>query len=152
MSKELDILTRLETALRGILIAGGCQTDAGANVYRNLEYEAAPEAALYPCIIYFPGELSSGYEGDVPPSLGEQNNFLPVRIEAYILDDERGAQGQALKGDLRKALAAAGDFGGLVEELQGYRAAAAVHSGADGYWSYVSADFTIFYVTAWGEM
>ncbi len=152
MSTELNILNVLETGLRGVLIGNGYQTDAGTHVFKNLEYEQAPEANLYPCIIYFPGELSSGYDGDTPACLGEQNNFLPVRIEAYILDDERGIQGQRLKEDLRKAITAAGDFGGTVEELQGYKSAAQVNAGADSYWSYVSAEFTLFYVTPWGEM
>lgn len=152
MSKESDILTSLEAALQGILIINGYQTDAGTNVFKNLEYETAPESDLYPCTICFPGEVASGYDGDVPPSLGEQNNFLPVRIEAYILDDERGTQGQKLKEDLRKAITAAGDFSGRVEELQGYKSGATVNPGADGYWSYVSAELTIFYVTAWGDM
>lgn len=152
MSTEQDILTALETALQGVRIAGGYQTDAGARVFRNLEYEGAPEADLWPCIIYFPGELKSGVEGDVPPALGEQNNYLPVLIEAYILDDKRGTQGRKLKEDLRRAITAAGDFGGPVELVQDYKSATEVKPGADGYWSYVAAEFTLFYVTAWGGM
>lgn len=152
MSTELNILSVLEAALRGVLIGNGYQTDAGAHVFKNLEYEMAPEASLYPCIIYFPGELSSGYDGDTPPCLGEQNNFLPIRLEAYILDDDRGIQGQRLKEDLRKVVTAIGNFGGNAEELQSYKSAATVNSGADSYWSYVSAEFTIFYVTPWGGM
>lgn len=152
MSAERENLTRLEAALKGIRIANGYQSDAGASVFKNLEYETAPDADLYPCCIYFPGELTSGYEGDIPPELGQQNNFLPVRIEAYILDDERGSSGQGLKEDLRKAITAAGDFGGFAEDVQGYRSTASVNAGADGYWSYVSVEFMIFYVTAWGDM
>lgn len=149
MSKEQEILNQLETALRGITVANGYQTDAGANTYRNLEYETAPESDLFPCNVYFPGELSSGNEGDVPPSLGEQNNFLPVKLEGFIEDDERGTAGQKLKEDFRKALTAAGDFGGLVELIQDYKTAVEVRKG-DSYWSDVSCSFTIFFVTAWG--
>ena len=152
MSAELDILTALEGALGWVLVANGYQTDAGENVYKNLEYETQPEAAIWPCIIYFPGKLQSGYEGEVPPSLGEQNNFLPVRIEAFILDDARGTKGQALKEDLRKAVTAAGTFGGLVESVEGYGSEAQVKSGAESYWSYVEVEFTLFFVTAWGQM
>lgn len=152
MSVEQTILDVLENALRNIRVSGGYQTETGTNVYRNLEYEIAPDADLYPCVICFPGELQSGLEGDVPPALGEQNNFLPVRLEAYITDDERGTKGQQLKEDIRKAVTAADDFGGLVEDLQAYRAGTAVNAGADGYWSYVSAEFTLFYVTSWGAM
>lgn len=149
MSKEQDILNQLETALRGITVANGYQTDAGANVYKNLEYETAPETDLWPCNVYRPGKLDSGIDGDVPPSLGEQNNFLPIELESYIEDDERGTQGQKLKEDIRKAITALGDFSGLVEIVQDYKSAVDVHKG-DSYWSYVSCSFTIFFVTAWG--
>lgn len=152
MSTELDILNQLETTLQGVTVMNGYQTDAGSNVFKNLEYETVPEASLWPCIIYFPGELSSGYEGDVPPEMGDQNNFLPVALEAYIVDDERGTAGQQLKEDLRKAITAAGHFGGLVESVDGYKSTAEVRPGAAGYWSYVSASFTIFFVTSWGEI
>lgn len=152
MSTELAILNLLETTLRGVTVATGYQTDAGKSVFKNLEYETAPETDLWPCIIYFPGELSSGTEGEVPAGLGEQNNYLPVTFEAYIVDDERGAAGQKLKEDLRKAITAAGHFGELVEIVQDYKSACEVRPGAENYWSYVSASFTIFYVTAWGEI
>lgn len=150
MSKELDILTALETALNGITVAGGYQTDAGTNVFKNLEYETAPESSLWPCCIYFPGELSSGYEGDIPPALGEQNNFLPILLEGFILDDERGTNGQKLKEDFRKMITAAGSFGNRVEEVTSYKSDLEVKPGAEGYWSYVSASFVLFYVTPWG--
>jgi hypothetical protein len=151
MSVESNILDNLETALRGILIANGYQTDAGVNVFVNLEYETAPDAELFPCIIMFPGQLSSGEDGDVPPCMGEQNNFLPVHIEAYALDDERGTEGRKIKEDLRKRVTAAGSFGGLVELVKDYKSAAEVQSAADSFRSYVDADFTFFYVTPWGE-
>lgn len=150
MTTEETILANLETALKAILVANGYRTGAGANVFRNLEYETQPDASLWPCIIYFPGELASGLDGETPPSLGEQNNFLPIHIEAYILDDERGTAGQGLKADLRKAITAAGNFGGLVELLQDYKSGTEVRPGAESYWSYVSVDFTLFFVTAWG--
>jgi len=152
MSTELAILTQLETALRGVTVANGYQTDAGKSVFKNLEYETAPEADLWPCIIYFPGELSSGTDGEVPAGLGEQNNFLPVTLEAYIVDDERGTAGQKLKEDLRKAITAAGRFGELVELVQDYKSATEVRAGAESYWSAVSASFILFYVTPWGEI
>lgn len=151
MSTETDILNLLEIALRGITVANGYQTDAGKNTFKNLEYESAPESDLWPCNIYFPGELQSGLDGEVPPSLGEQNNFLPVKIEAFIEDDERGSAGQKLKEDLRKAIIAAGSFGGVVELVEDYKSSAEVKPG-DSYWSYVSAGFTLFFVTAWGEI
>lgn len=152
MSAELDILTALEAALKTVLAANGYQTDAGMNAYKNLEYETQPEASIWPCIIYFPGELQSGFEGEVPPSLGEQNNFLPVRIESFILDDERGTNGQKLKEDHRKAVTAAGTFGGLVELVEGYSSKAEVKPGSESYWSYVATEFTLFFVTPWGGM
>lgn len=152
MSAELDILTALEAALKAVLMVNGYQTDAGTNVYKNLEYETQPEDAIWPCNIYFPGELQSGFEGDVPPSLGEQNNFLPIRIESFILDDERGANGQKLKEDLRKAVTAAGTFGGLVELVERYSSRTEVKPGSESYWSYIETEFTLFFVTAWGEM
>ena len=152
MSTELDILNTLEAALRGVTIANGYQTDAGMSVFKNLEYETAPENNIWPCIIYFPGELDSGTTGDVPPELGEQNNFLPIILEAYIADDERGTAGQQLKEDLRKAITAADHFNGLVELVQDYKSSAEVKPGAENYWSYVYASFTIFYVTPWGGM
>jgi len=152
MSAELGILAALEAILETVLVANGYQTDAGTNVYKNLEYETQPESAIWPCIIYFPGELQSGFEGDPAPSLGEQNNFLPIRIEAFIQDDERGTNGQALKEDLRKAVTAAGMFGGLAELVQDYGSKAEVKSGSEGYWSYVAVQFTVFFVTEWGQM
>lgn len=152
MSVESQILDLLETALETVFIANGYQTDAGTNVFKNLEYQTAPESSIFPCIIYFPGELQGGIEGEIPPCMGEQNNFLPIRLEGYINDDERGTAGQKLKEDLRKILTALGYFGGLVELIQGYKSASEVQPGADGFWSAVSADFTIFYVTPWGEI
>lgn len=152
MTTDSAIIDALEAALKTIRLAGGFRTDAGTSVFRNLEYEGAPDADLYPCIIVFPGEVTSGYEGDVPPALGEQNNFLSVRIEGHVVDDERGSQAHGLKADLRKALTAAGDFGGLAEEIQGFKCAAEVSGGADGYRGYVAAEFVVFYVTARGDM
>jgi len=152
MSTELDILNILETTLRGVTVSNGYQTDAGSSVFKNLEYETAPENDLWPCSIYFPGELTSGTDGDTPPELGEQNNFLPIQLEGYVVDDERGTAGQQLKEDWRKAITAAGYFNGLAERVQDYKTSAEVRPGAEGYWSYVSASFTIFFVTTWGEM
>lgn len=152
MSIESQILALLETALKAVLIANGYQTDAGTSVFKDLEYQTAPEASIWPCIIYFPGELQSGNEGDVPPSLGEQNNFLPIRLESYITDDERGTAGQQVKEDLRKVITSLGYFDGLAELVQGYKSGTDVQPGSDGFWSSVYADFVIFYVTPWGEI
>lgn len=152
MSRELDIINLLEAALSRVSAANGYQTEAGMNVYRNLEYETQPEDAIWPCLINLPGELQCGYEGDISPCLGEQNNYLPIKIEGFILDDERGSNGQALKEDLRRAITTAGTFGDLVELVQDYSSKAETKSGAENYWSYVSASFTIFFVTLWGEI
>lgn len=151
MSVESQILDLLEAGLKTVLIANGFQSDAGSNVFKNLEYQTAPEASLWPCLVYFPGELQSGNEGDVPPCMGEQNNFLPVRLEGYTVDDERGTTGQKIKEDFRKLVTALGYFDGLVELVQGYKSSANVQPGADGFWSAVACDFTIFYVTPVGQ-
>lgn len=151
MSVESQILDLLEAALKTVLTVNGFQSNAGTNVFKNLEYQTAPEASLWPCIVFFPGELQSGNEGDVPPCMGEQNNFLPVRLEGYIEDDERGTAGQKIKEDFRKLVTGLGHFGDLVELVNGYRSSSNVQPGADGFWSAVACDFTIFYVTPVGE-
>lgn len=151
MSVESQTLDQLEAALAGITVANGYQTDIGSNVFRNLEYETAPDDSLWPCTVLFPGELSSGLEGEVLPECGQQNNFLPISIEAYTLDDARGTIGQKAKDDLRKILSDLGYFGGLVELVQDYKSSAKVNPGADSYWSSITASFVIFYVTPWGE-
>lgn len=151
MSVESQILDLLEAGLKTVLVANGFQSDAGTNVFKNLEYQTAPEASLWPCLVLFPGELQSGTEGDVPPCMGEQNNFLPVRLEGYTADDERGTNGQKIKEDFRKLVTGLDHFGDLVEQVEGYKSSTNVQSGAEGFWSAVACDFTIFYVTPVGE-
>lgn len=148
MSIELDILAALEAGLAIIRTANGYQTDAGAEVFKNLEYQLRPDVD---CIIYFPGRKRHTSEGEVPPSLGEENNFLPISIEAFVEDDLRGTQGQALKEDLEKWVKANRYLGGLAEYLQEFEAEVSVQEGETPF-SFVQVSFTIFYVTAVGEI
>ncbi len=149
MTIKEQIDSRIETILAGIRIVNGFQTDAGANVFKNLEYTERPD--VIPCIAWFPGEMSSGADGDTPPSLGEENHFYPVTVEGYIADDKRGTSGEQLRTDIVRALRADNTLGGLAEQIQEVKSSLAVQEG-DEVFSLVQVSFTIFYVTPWGGL
>lgn len=156
MSKYDDILAALEARLGQVQLANGYRTDAGLRVWKNLEYQtAAPEL---PCLMYSPGDLSDSLEGDPPPSQGEENHFLPLKIDGVIRDTERGDQAEALKQDILQALKTDPYFGSLTEGFEGpvtssakTLAAADTEGLADeGFLGFAEVSFSLFYVTAYG--
>jgi len=149
MTTQALIDTYIAALLETITIANGYQTDAGASVYKDLEYTAHPD--VMPSIAWFPGALQSGAEvGPVPPEMGEQNHLYPMSWEGFIADDLDGAEGRKLKADLIKALYSDYRFGGLIEVLDGCKSSVAVQNG-DEIFSVVQVSFTIFYVTPYGQ-
>ncbi len=149
MSPEEAIIVNLEARLRLLTTVNGFSCDAGERVYQNLEYATVPDER--PLITYYPGELSSGIDGDIPPGLGELNNFLPIVIEAFVDDQERGEAGDQLKRDITTLIRSDGSFGGVAEMISGYqiKATATPQEGGDGgFFSVVRIEFTIFFVTA----
>lgn len=158
MSKYDDILSALETRLAGITLANGFRTDAGLRVWKNLEYETAPPDL--PCVIYYPGTVSDSIEGDPPPSQGEENHVLPMKIHGVIRDTERGDQAEAIKQDILQALKSDPYFGGLTEGFDGAitsssriePAGASEEEGETdkGFLGFCEVEFSFFYVTAYG--
>lgn len=155
-SRYDDILTAIQARLAGISQASGFRTDAGFQVWKNLEYQTAPPNL--PCVIYYPGTVSDTVEGDVPPSLGEENHFLPLKIDGVIRDTERGDQAEALKQDILRAFKSDPYFGGLTEGFSGaitssskvVPAAESDEMITEGFLGFVEVEVTIFYVTAYG--
>lgn len=149
MTIQDQIDSYIATLLATITIANGYQTDAGAVVYKNLEYTAYPD--VMPSLAWFPGELQSGVEiGPVPPEMGETNHLYTMSWEGFIADDLSGTEGRKLKADLIKALYSDYRFGGLIEVLDGCKSSVAVQAGDDVF-SIVQVSFTIFYVTPYGQ-
>lgn len=152
MSIESQILNLLETRLKTILTANGYNTSAGTHVYRNLQY--ATSGLERPGLVLFTGENNATYEGKTPPSLGEQNHFLHLKIEGFVDDNERGEQAALLRADLTKILFSDQYYNGLAD---GYEGAVQItsepqNSGDDGFIGYTAAEFILFYVTATGEI
>jgi len=150
MSRYDDIIAALQALQARILTAGGYRTDAGQHVWLNLEYQTAPPEK--PCTILYPGEVSDSTGGDTPPSLGEENHSLPIKIEGFIADNERGEQGQALRQDILQAFNADRSLGGLVElvDPQLTSSATVEEAGEEGFLSFVQVELTLFFVTLLG--
>lgn len=149
MTKQAQIDTYIAVLLASITTANGYQTNAGAAVYKELEYAAHPD--VMPSIAWFLGELQSGVEaGPSPPEMGETNHLYPMFWEGFITDTLDGAEGRKLKADLVKALYSDYHFGGLIEIIDGCKSSVAVQAGDDIY-SIVQVSFTIFYVTPFGQ-
>lgn len=150
MSRYDDILAELDSRLGQIAVAGGYRTDAGARVWKNLEYQVSPPEK--PCLIYYPGEISDSLDGETPPALGEENHTLPVTIEGFIADTERGDQGELLRQDVLQALKLDPYFNGLAEGFEGQiRSSSRVEdAGDEGFLGFVTVDFSVFYVTPYG--
>lgn len=145
-----DIIAALQARLALIRVANGYATEAGANVYLAREYQI--DLADKPYLSVFPGEITDALEGDPPPSLGEENHTLSVEIEGFIADSEDGAQAQALRQDVLKALKTDMYYGGLTEGYSGNIVSTAdvEDAGDSGFLGHVQVRFSIFYVTAWG--
>jgi hypothetical protein len=149
MTKQDQIDSFIADLLLTVTGANGYNTDAGAYVFKNLEYTEHPE--VMPCIAWFPGDLLTGVEvGPTPPEMGEINHMYPMSWEGFIADDLDGAQGRMLKADLVKALYSDFHFGGLIEIIDGCKSSVAVQAG-DEIFSCVQVSFTIFYVTPYGQ-
>jgi hypothetical protein len=148
MTIKAQIDSYLDTLLAGILQANGYRTDAGADVFRELEYTERPDVT--PCLIIYRGEHTSGVEGDIPPGIGEANNFYPIGVEGFIDDTKDGAEGEKLRADIVRALRSDPLFGGLTEPLIDIKSSTSVQQGEEVF-SCVQVAFTVFYVTAFGE-
>lgn len=150
MSAYDNIVSYLEALLGQISLANGYRTDAGTKVWKNLEYKTAP--AGMPCSILYPGAVSDTLGGDPPPSQGEENHLLPISIEGFIHDSERGDQGEALRQDFLQALKTDCYFGGLTEGFHGDISSSSTieDAGDEGLIGFVKVDATILYVTAYG--
>ena len=149
MTVQDQIDSYVANRLATITVANGYNTDAGLNVFKELQYTEHPD--VMPSIAWFPGELQTGVEvGPTPPEMGEVNHLYPMSWEGFVADDLDGAQGRLLKADLNKALFADPHFGGLIEIVDGCKSSVAVQAG-DEVFSIVQASFTIFYVTPYGQ-
>lgn len=149
MTVQAQIDAYISALLATITVANGYQTDAGASVYKELEYTAHPD--IMPSLAWFPGDLQTGVEvGPVPPEMGEINHQYPMSWEGFIADDLDGAAGRKLKADLVKALFSDYRFGGLIEIIDSCKSSVATQKG-DGTFSIVQVSFTIFYVTPFGQ-
>lgn len=149
MSVLDSIDSYIAALLATITIAGGYQTDAGANVYKNLEYTEHPD--VIPCIAWFPGDMQTGVEvGPVPPEMGETNHSYPMSWEGFIADDLDGSEGRKLRADLIQALYRDFRFGDLIEIIDSCKSSVAVQAG-DDIFSIVQVSFTIYYVTPYGQ-
>ena len=149
MTTDDAILSNLITRLRGLTTAHGYSCNAGANVWQELEHATALFAR--PCLCVYQGDLTSGIDGDTPPSLGELNVFMPVIIEGFVDDVEAGTAGADLARDLVTIIRQDTSFGGHAEYLAGQqiKSTASVQDGGDdGFFSLARIEFTIFYVEA----
>lgn len=151
MTKHEQILAALETLLRGITESNGFSCNAGDKVWRNLEYQSQPPEK--PCLILYPQTVTDSLGGETPPSQGEENHFLPIEIEGFITDDERGSCAEGLRGDIAKAIKSDTYLGGLTEGFESSITSEArtENAGKDGFLGFVLVKFTILYVTLYGE-
>lgn len=149
MTVQTQIDTYVANLLATITTVNGYSTNAGINVFKELEYTEYPD--IMPCIAWFSGDLQSGVEvGPSPPEMGEHNHMYPMSWEGFIADDLAGTQGRLLKADLVRALYSDHHFGGLIEIVDGCKSSVAISSG-DETFSIVQVSFTIYYVTPYGQ-
>lgn len=149
MTVKAAIDAYLTDLFSGIRLANGYRTDAGADVFLELEYTEKPE--VIPCLCLYRGELSSGTAGPVPPCCNEDNHLYPWAIEGFIADTKDGAAGQLLEADIIRRLGSDPSLGGLIESQEDIKSVTAVEQGDDVY-STVKVSFTAFYVTPRGEL
>jgi hypothetical protein len=149
VSRKTDIDARLADDFADITVAGGYNTDAGQHVYWELEYTEHPE--VIPSLALFRGEQVSGFGGDVPAGLGEENHQYPFHVEGFIEDDKLGTNGEKLRADIVRRLRQDPTLGGLAEEIQQISSSVAVQQGEEVF-SCVQVSFTVFYVTLIGEI
>lgn len=152
MTIEAQIITLLMERLQTITIANGYKTSAGQRVFRNLEYTITNQER--PSLHLFVGENIASFEGNTPPCLGEQNHYLQLKIEGFIDDNEAGLEAANLCADLAKLLWSDQYYTGLTEGYEGQvKISGEVQNGGeDGFIGYAGAEFTIFYITAIGEI
>jgi hypothetical protein len=147
MSRYLDLLAAVDTALGQIRLDNGYRTEAGLRVWRNLEYQTAPPDK--PCVIVYP----KGVEDDVDNAcIGEENHRLQLEIEGFIDDLETGETGEGLRLDILQALKSDETFGGLAEEgiISSGSNVQTEDAGEEGFLSFVQVRVTLSYFTAWG--
>lgn len=151
MSRYDSIITALQDLQAQILVVNGYRTNAGNKFWLNLEYQTEPPHK--PCSILYPGEVTDSVDGETPASLGEENHYLGIRLEGFIEDTERGDQGQQLRQDFLQLVNQDRTLGGLVEGIDGALKSSTTieQAGEGGFYSFVEMNFTLFYVTLWGE-
>lgn len=152
MTRYGQIIEAVSQALQGVTMANGYATDAGYHVHLRREFETCPPDK--PAVVFWPGEVVDTLDGDTPPSQGEENHYLPIKIEGFIDTDERGGSADDLRRDILAALKEDRLFGGLTEGYLGQTTSSATveEAGEAGLLGLVTVDATIFYVTAYGEI
>lgn len=149
MTHQDQIDAYIATLLATITVANGYNTNAGDNVYKQLQYTEHPD--VMPCIPWFPGDLQSGTDvGPFPAEMGQVNHLYPHTWEGFIEDDLDGAAGRMLKADLVKALFSDPYMSGLVEIIDGCKSSVAVQAG-DEIFSIVQVSFQVLYTTPYGS-
>ena len=149
MTHQDQIDAFIATLLASITIANGYNTNAGDNVYKQLEYTEHPD--IMPSVAWFPGDLQTGLDvGSFPAEMGDVNHLYPISFEGFITDDLDGAAGRMLKADLVKALFSDTYMGGLVEIIDGCKSSVAVQAG-DEIFSIVQVGFQVLYTTPYGQ-
>lgn len=121
------------------------QTDAGQQVDKHLEY--TEHADIMPSIVFYTGSNAS--DEDETVELGMEKHTLEISIEGFIEDDKAGSQLDALKNDISAAIKADPWFGGLLDQIQGFKSDGSTQVG-DTIFSIAKVDFQVVYVAPYG--
>lgn len=123
------------------------QTDAGANVYTELEHTEYPDTL--PQLSFFRGELISGEDVIEDVMSGEIGHSYAVKINGAITDTKDGAEGDRLRTDIVKTLQSDPTLSGLCQHLTTITSSSAVGQGEEVI-SIVEVTLTYQYTTALG--
>lgn len=122
------------------------QTDAGQQVDKHLEYTEHTD--IMPSVVFYTGSNAS--DEDETVELGMEKHTLDISIEGFIEDDKAGSQLDALKNDISAAIKADPWFGGLLDQIQGFKSDGSIQVG-DTVFSIAKVDFQAVYTAAYGN-
>lgn len=104
-----------------------CQTDAGQQVDKNLEYTEHPD--ILPSVVYYTGPNTTMVDDTV--ELGMENHLQEVSVEGFIECDKAGTEADQLRLDIAAALRGDPWWNGLILELQDIKTDISIQNGED---------------------
>lgn len=158
MTKKEQIETSILDLLAGIRLGNSIvvsdnntysyQTDAGLNVFREIEYTENPDINTF--IAAFYGEHSTYSSGPEGVPFGYEHHDFSITIEGMIPDDKAGTAGEKLRRDICQTVRSSLFCAGLLLQYPiGLTSSSVVNQGEDVF-SGVKVSFSVKYRTLKG--